>query len=166
MAGVFSLRLRMRRIYSEEERDITIPIAQWFRLLPRRLWDYGHSEWVPAVTEKEKIRIKPFAEGRPYVVWSWALSTSTVIHILFGSLLFSGLLFIGPRDALVVIFRYVVSVLICRSIVMFELAGMRSPHEEEDTLEMEHECKCGASHEKSLDVRLIRAGRDSPVEVV
>jgi hypothetical protein len=114
----------VRRIYSDKDKEEQIGAGRWFRLLPTRLWDFSQSEWIPGVSQEE-IRTVAFAEGKTYVAWSWFLSTATVIHIIFGSLLFSGLLFIGPRDALLVIFRYVASVLVCRIIVMFELAGMR-----------------------------------------
>ncbi|KAI0536187.1 hypothetical protein GGR58DRAFT_514764 [Xylaria digitata] len=101
MAGTFAIRLRVRRGESKEIMGL-----------------------VPAVYGDE-IRVTFFKEDELYVAWSWILSTATVIHILFGSLVLSGLLFIGPRDALVIIIRYVASVLLCRVLVTFELAGMR-----------------------------------------
>ncbi|KAI0116342.1 hypothetical protein GGR51DRAFT_314454 [Nemania sp. FL0031] len=124
LAGTFAIRLRVRRIDTDEEKHMDIRFPQWLRQIPKRLSGYWKSEWVPAVAQ-DKIRTVSFEEGKVYVAWSWLLSTATVIHILFGSLVLSGLLFIGPRDALLVIFRYVVSVLVCRILVTFELAGMR-----------------------------------------
>ncbi|KAI0970957.1 hypothetical protein F4678DRAFT_462091 [Xylaria arbuscula] len=123
-AGIFAVRLRVRRIYSDEDKAVDIGFGQWLRMLPTRLERFWKSEWAPAVTQDE-IRIKSFEESKIYVAWSWLLSTATVIHILFGSLVLSGLLFIGPSDALVVIVRYVASVLACRILVTFELSGMR-----------------------------------------
>ncbi|KAI3330068.1 hypothetical protein F4824DRAFT_479932 [Ustulina deusta] len=124
IAGTFAIRLRVRRIYSDKDKKANIRFGQWVRLLPTRLYGFLKSEWVPAVCQDE-IRIISFEEGKLYIAWSWLLSTATVIHILFGSLVFSSLLFIGPRDALLVIFRYLLSVLVCRIMVTFELAGMR-----------------------------------------
>jgi hypothetical protein len=106
---------------------MSIGLRQWFRLLPSRIGRYWKSEWVPAIAQDE-IRVVSFEEEKIYVGWSWFLSTSTIIHILFGSLVLSGLLFIGPQDALIVIFRYTVSVLLCRILVTFELAGMRAQY--------------------------------------
>lgn len=131
IAGVFAIRQRVRRIYSDEDKDVRMTFGQWLQLLPARLRGFWKTEWVPAVCQ-DNIRTVSFEEGKIYVAWSWFLSTSTVIHILFGSLVLSGLLFIGPRDALIVIFRYVVSVLICRILVMFELAGIRQNYVPED----------------------------------
>jgi hypothetical protein len=148
-AGTFGLRLRMRRIHSDADKNEQIGVARWFQLLPKRLYDFSESEWMPAVSQEE-IRTLAFEETKTYVAWSWLLSTATVIHILFGSLLFSGLLFIGARDALLVIFRYVASVLICRIIVMYELAGMREVYVREPDDE-EYEMM-------KLDERITRVG--------
>ncbi|KAJ8123302.1 hypothetical protein O1611_g9625 [Lasiodiplodia mahajangana] len=123
LGGTFAIRLRVRRIETDEEKHMDIRFPQWLRQLPKRLSGYCKSEWVPAVAQ-DKIRTVSFEEGKVYIAWSWFLSTATVIHILFGSLVLSGLLFIGPRDALLVIFRYVVSVLVCRILITFELAGL------------------------------------------
>lgn len=60
-----------------------------------------------------------------YLALSWVLSTGIVFHVVFGTLLFSGLTFIGPKDAMAVVVRYIVSVLVCRVILMYEIAGMR-----------------------------------------
>ncbi|GAW14954.1 hypothetical protein ANO14919_043620 [Xylariales sp. No.14919] len=124
LAGTFAVRLRVRRIYGDEDKEVHMGLGQWLRLLPTRLHGYWKSEWVPAISQDE-IRIASFEEGEIYVAWSWLLSTATVINVIFGSLMLSGLLFIGPQDALVVVFRYMVSVLLCRMLVTFELAGMR-----------------------------------------
>ncbi|KAI8634010.1 hypothetical protein F5Y19DRAFT_411682 [Xylariaceae sp. FL1651] len=123
-AGVFALRLRVRRIQSDKDKELRIGAAQWFRLVPTRLYNFCKSEWVPAVSQ-DAVRLVDFDERKISVAWAWFLSTSTIIHLIFGSLLLSGLLFIGPQDALLVIFRYVASVVVCRLLVIFELAGMR-----------------------------------------
>ncbi|KAI1274488.1 hypothetical protein F5Y07DRAFT_215382 [Xylaria sp. FL0933] len=123
-AGTFAIRLRVRRIYSDEDKETDTGFGQWLRMLPARLHGYWKSEWVPAVSQDE-IKIISYEEGILYVIWSWVLSAATVVHILFGSLVLSGLLFIGPGDALMVIIRYVLSVLSCRILVAFELSGIR-----------------------------------------
>ena len=56
---------------------------------------------------------------------SWFTAAGAVAHILFGTLVFSSLTFISVNDALPVATRYVVSAIVCRAILMFELAGMR-----------------------------------------
>jgi hypothetical protein len=53
-----------------------------------------------------------------------AASVMGVILILYGTATFSSLLFIANLDALTVVARYLVSTLLCRLVVMFELAGL------------------------------------------
>lgn len=59
-------------------------------------------------------------------MFSWLTSTLTVVHIIFGTLIFSGILFIGPQDAAEIGLRICGSTLACRSILIFELFGLRS----------------------------------------
>jgi hypothetical protein len=56
---------------------------------------------------------------------SWVLSVYVIVHVVYGMLVLSSLYFIGPRDALGVVGRYMASVLVCRVIVMYEIAGLR-----------------------------------------
>lgn len=77
----------------------------------------------------------PCAEQTPtLVVWkqetilfllmSWCTTTLTVVHIVYGVLMLSSLLFISVEDALSVVGRYLISALICRALLAFELRGM------------------------------------------
>ena len=66
-------------------------------------------------------------EETPYFIFiSWFTSSGTVVHIIFGTLVFSSLLFITTLDAVTVVFQFLGSTIICRAILMFELSGMRS----------------------------------------
>ncbi|KAI0424675.1 hypothetical protein F5Y09DRAFT_353187 [Xylaria sp. FL1042] len=78
---------------------------------------WSNTIFAPLVWTILSIPIHLAEEKSLYITWSWLLSTATAIHILFGSLVLSGLLFIGTCDALVVIFRYVLSVLLCHRYV-------------------------------------------------
>jgi hypothetical protein len=55
----------------------------------------------------------------------WLASLLSIVHMLFGVLVFASLLFIAALDALPVVARYAVSVGICEGILLVELAGMR-----------------------------------------
>ena len=52
----------------------------------------------------------------------------TVSHIIFGTLIFSSTLFIGPRDALLALVRFIGSALGCRMVLMYELARLREAY--------------------------------------
>ncbi|KAI2631597.1 hypothetical protein GGS21DRAFT_491497 [Xylaria nigripes] len=132
LAGLLALRLRLHRKSNRGDAGERNGFGPWLRSLLHWL---TKSEWQPAVCSDKKFDTEPCDEGKFSVVWSWFLSVGTVIHIIFGSLVLSSLLFIGPQDALIVVVRYVVSVLACRAIVAFELAGMRQPQPQERGLE-------------------------------
>ena len=61
---------------------------------------------------------------------AWVLSLNLAaafigfLLLIYGTILFSSLLFIGPLDALGAIVRYLVSTLLCRCILAFELNGI------------------------------------------
>lgn len=60
-----------------------------------------------------------------FIFCSWCTSTGTVLHIMYGTLVFSSILFISAQDSVKVAIRYLFSTLICRVILMFEIMGMR-----------------------------------------
>jgi hypothetical protein len=64
-------------------------------------------------------------ESYSFLIISWWTSTGTVMHIVFGTLVLSGTLFVSTQDATTVIVRYFASALMCRAVLMYELAGMR-----------------------------------------
>ncbi|KAK5138136.1 hypothetical protein LTR08_004831 [Meristemomyces frigidus] len=61
-----------------------------------------------------------------FVALSWSTSLGTVLHIIFGTLMFSSTIFISTRDALYVSAQYLGSTLVCRMILMFEISGLRT----------------------------------------
>lgn len=60
-----------------------------------------------------------------FISLHWFLSTATICHIIFGTLILSSLLFVGPKDALGVVGRFMASALACRIVLMYEISGMR-----------------------------------------
>lgn len=60
------------------------------------------------------------------VALSIAAGWLAVLHIAFGTAVFSGLLFINIRFGVLVFVRYLASVTVCRMILSFEICGMRS----------------------------------------
>jgi hypothetical protein len=59
------------------------------------------------------------------IILDWSHSVLTIVQLLCGTLMFAGMLFIGPQDAIVIFLRYFASSLICRTILMFELSGLK-----------------------------------------
>ncbi|KAM7197963.1 hypothetical protein V8F20_006411 [Naviculisporaceae sp. PSN 640] len=89
-------------------------------------------EFKPCVTQGPRdgevdraVSVDVWGETRGFITVAWILHTLTVVHILFGTLVFSSLMFIGTRDAVFVLGRFMASVLFCRVILMYEIAGLR-----------------------------------------
>lgn len=59
------------------------------------------------------------------VLVSWATATGTVMHIIYGTLVFSSILFISAKDAIIVVTLYVACMVVCRAIQMMEVGGLR-----------------------------------------
>jgi hypothetical protein len=49
----------------------------------------------------------------------------TSCHLLLGTLVLSSMLFISARDGTYVLGRFMISVLLCRAVLMYELAKLR-----------------------------------------
>lgn len=102
--------------------------------LSRTLRKWSHTEFQSSCRQKN-IHVTAFGERQIVIIFSWILSTLIVAHVIYGTIVYSSLYFIGPRDALIVILRFMIGVLACRIVCMFEIAGLR-----ENTKEIILEC--------------------------
>ncbi|KAM7204703.1 hypothetical protein V8F20_003487 [Naviculisporaceae sp. PSN 640] len=98
-----------------------------------RAWDLeltllGNKKQESRHGKSHKIHVEWRDESELFLVLSWLHSLFAIGHLIFGTILFSGNLFIGPTDALWVFLRYVASGLLCRVVLMFELAGLRESY--------------------------------------
>ena len=73
--------------------------------------------------QKAQLKIQP--ESYQFIICSWMTSTTSVLHILFGTVVFSSTLFIGTQDAAYIVLRFIASAVFCRIVLMLELRGMR-----------------------------------------
>jgi len=109
----------LRRVVEDPWRAVHRWTMQFLNLIRREFCFHpGHSR-------DEKIFVKWFKESRLFTVLAWMLSVLIVFHIILGTLILSSANFVGPRDALFVMIRYVASVCVCRVILMYELAVVR-----------------------------------------
>jgi hypothetical protein len=101
-------------------------------------------ELKPCVTH-DKLALNWKDENYFFIFISWCTSFGTVTHLLFGTIAFSSLEFIGKSigriilerqetyerfqgyvDSIKIIGRFMASAVVCRAVLMFELAGMRN----------------------------------------
>lgn len=84
-----------------------------------------YTECFPCAAKQYDVHIVTFQETKKFLAAAWWESTFTILHVVFGTLIFSSLLFVGIKDALSIVGRYMASVALCRVILMYELAGLR-----------------------------------------
>ena len=64
-------------------------------------------------------------KGMVFLAVSWTTEIATEVHILWGTMFFSATLFLFPNDALVVVARYMASIVVCRMVLLaYEIAGL------------------------------------------
>jgi hypothetical protein len=135
LCGMLALSLRVKTAKDQiksSKPGYTSKLTQWFK----------HEAEPCIMHEKLVLAWKP--QTYVFVGMSWLISVSTVAHIVYGTVTFSGLYFIGkistiPQaddtekcvmclgwlDSLTLIGRLFASTIVCRAVLMFELAGMR-----------------------------------------
>ncbi|KAK0649073.1 hypothetical protein B0T16DRAFT_456518 [Cercophora newfieldiana] len=129
------MRLRIRREFGDGDgdEDGEKGVGAWVRGLAGRLPLVNgfraatRMEWEPCVMQEE-VRVEMFGETKTYVCLAWLLHTLTAMHIVYGTWVFSSLSFIGTRDAVCVLGRFMASVLVCRVILMYETVGLREAY--------------------------------------
>ena len=65
-------------------------------------------------------------ESRYSLILSWLVATATVVHLVYGTLVLSSSTFIDTDDAVIIIFRYLLSTVAARIVLMFELYGLQA----------------------------------------
>lgn len=74
---------------------------------------------------EERLQYAIVPESRCFTFLAWLLSVLIIFHIILGTFILSSTNFVGPKDALGILARYILSVIICRVIVVCELAVQR-----------------------------------------
>ena len=141
LLGALTLRTRMRRLdhYPPSVPPMMSPDSTGTEFTKRnirtKLWTATCrfvSKWVingelkmTATQDLKNTQIQEFPESHIFIMLTWTLSILIISHVVFGTIVFSSLIFIGPEDALKVVIRYMASVMLCRMVLMYELAGLR-----------------------------------------
>ena len=56
---------------------------------------------------------------------SWCTSTGVILHLIFGTMVLSGTLFVCGKEAVMIGARLLLSTLACRAILTYEIRGLR-----------------------------------------
>jgi hypothetical protein len=112
-------------------------LALWLRTSVTQAGGGGSEAPYSSIFENIRAQFTPLqSEGpicielRPpnigYLILSWFTTILAACHVLFGTLLFSAILFVSVGDAVVLIFRYMASIVACKVVINYELAVLRA----------------------------------------
>lgn len=90
-------------------------------------WQFLKAQFKP-LTEQAPMRFKTRNESRRSIALSWLASIMIMIHIIFGTLCWSSLMFIGVKDSVIIITRFMISAIASRGVLMYELGLLRNAH--------------------------------------
>ncbi|KAF2174724.1 hypothetical protein K469DRAFT_704846 [Zopfia rhizophila CBS 207.26] len=77
------------------------------------------------MAQQTSLHILILEESLLFFAVYWFTNILTVCHIIYGTIMFSSMLFISAEDAVIIIFRLMASVMICRIVLTYELANLR-----------------------------------------
>lgn len=97
----------------------------WFKhaFLPLEFFFFKEHE------HDKRLYLEIRRESRTLWMATWVVRSGTICVYIFGTLMFSSILFVGPLDGLKIIARYLASAVVCRMIMVYELVGMKYTRE-------------------------------------
>ncbi|KAF7560667.1 hypothetical protein G7046_g3482 [Stylonectria norvegica] len=114
LVGWLTLRLRIKFRSVDDSWQSSKPMPlRWL------LSEVTPSAWAPAVKLEER------EEGYWFLFLASLLYVGSAVQVLFGTAVLSSLMFLSVRDAAFVVARYIGSALLCKAVLIYELAGMR-----------------------------------------
>ena len=118
-----------------EDRTPRSPLTRSMTFLQKRAQlSWLHKEFTICANQPKGLEalMAQKRTSRVAVLLNCIASLMAFFHLLFGTMLFSSLIFIAVWDILnSIIWRYLISTVVCRLILLIELAGLREPMEEE-----------------------------------
>lgn len=90
----------------------------------QRLW---HTETTLCIAQPY-IDVEIYHKTVSFIALSWLISIAILVHLVLGTVVLSNTLFLGPKDALSNTGRCMLSVFTCRTVLMYELASIRTVH--------------------------------------
>jgi hypothetical protein len=192
LLGLVIFGLRVRRIDSPHQtlpesnkypkiRDTKISnigtqSRKFVRALLSRIWSLVQREfWLhPEQGPDERIHVQWFKESRLFLASAYLLTIFFIFHIILGTLVLASTNFIGPGDAIGIMARYIASVIVCRVILMYELAVVKECYNSNDSIDVNVEEKdygiwkldSNVSEKKGLALETITSIDSNVVETI
>lgn len=122
--AVLSLRLAIHK-----KRAVPLgATAREHKSLGRRLLSAFKREFTPMANSKSQVRNHfDVRLGPVHVMLQYIGALVALVHLIFGTAMFSSLLYLGAGDAISTILLFVASAVVSRVILQFEIGGMIRP---------------------------------------
>jgi len=105
---------------------LAVVVHAWGMIAVRVRLQYGYRPSIrSAIRSTTFQRVRTGEDGVLSEVLFWLASLCAILHMIFGILVLSSLVFISALEALQVFAMYVASVFLCQFILLLELANMR-----------------------------------------
>ncbi len=119
-AWTFNHSAVMRRVKLEHQTDSLGRRDSW----GIRFLTWVRTEFVLCANQEDET-LQDTSPEVLTVTLNWLATVMGSIHVIFGIVVFAGLLFISLLDASIVAVRYMLSILVCRLVLKFEISGAR-----------------------------------------
>lgn len=127
--GVEAVRRRVQLSSIRQDGDDTAPnhdIHSWLRRgVSREFHLTGSEHHRPSGPTRKILRLTLKEETYAFLLANFLLSTFSTMHLVFGTLVFSSILFISVNDAAIVAIRFLFSTIAVRLVLTYELSGLR-----------------------------------------
>ena len=118
----FWLRIRVDATHAKP-RDV----VSW----KRSVLDYLSREFSPAAYA-DPPNLERSRSTLPFLVAAWFTETGSVVNLFWGTIVFSATQFLGTRDATKIVACYLASIVCCRMVVAYEMAGLRHAYAQQE----------------------------------
>jgi hypothetical protein len=115
----FALHLRIKFDYVESQNPIS-----WLK------------RWIAPWNQRRSAIFTIYPETLLSTFFSAMVSLIISAHIIFGTLVFSSMLFISVKDTMPIVGRFLISAIVCRIVLVFELARIRHLFHKEKIYEL------------------------------
>ena len=121
MLGATALRMRTKVVAQTRESEEQ---TQHQRKNSSAIESLRSSIQQPGV-RNARVNVTILPESLGFFFMSWFTAVGTAVHIIFGTTIFSSMLFVSIDDGCIIIVRLMASVVVCRVILTYELAILR-----------------------------------------
>ncbi|TLD08021.1 hypothetical protein PspLS_12063 [Pyricularia sp. CBS 133598] len=117
---------------------------------PRRLITQFREEFTPTAFQKP-WSLKWHRPSKSSNAVIWFLSRVALANLIFGTMVFSSLLFFSIKDVMSIVGRYFASAVVCRGIVRLELSGWKGCMSFQDPTGRTQTAENGRQHDQNND---------------